>query len=101
MAKGRKVVSDVSSEEVDALRRTVHTLMLVLRGFADDLSNAAAASNINNVGAGLRDAIDNGVDSAGTDYTGTNLLVEGVVPTPKHPKRRQSGTVVDLDSQDL
>jgi hypothetical protein len=101
MAKGRRVVGDQNSEELDQLRRLVHTLLVMLRNAGDDLANATADASVTDIGAGLRDAIDSGVDSAATGYTGSGLAIEGVIPSPKHPRRPNVGKIEDLDLRDL
>lgn len=101
MAKARRVVGDQNSEEMDQVRRLLHTLLIMLENLGTDLENAAAVSNINNIGTGLAAAINTGVDSAATDYTGSELVVEGVIPSPKHPRRPNVGKVEDIDPKDL
>jgi hypothetical protein len=101
MAKARRVVSDQNSEELDQLRRTVHTLMIMLENLGTSLGAAADFTDVNNIGDGLNAAFVTGVDSAATDYTGSELPIEGVIPTPKHPRRPNVGKVEDLDPKDL
>ncbi len=101
MAKARKVVADQNSEELDQLRRCVHTMMIMLQNLGTDLAAAAAVANINNIGTGLEAAMSTGVDTAATDYTGSGLVIEGVDPTPKAPRRPSVGKVVDLDLKNL
>lgn len=101
MAKARKVVGDQNSEELDQLRRCVHTLMIMLENLGTDLANATADSSVTNIGVGLAAALSTGVDSAATGYTGSGLNIEGVDPTPKAPRRPSVGKVVDLDLSNL
>lgn len=101
MAKVRKVIGDQNSEELDQLRRCVHTLMIMLENLGTDLGAAADFTDVNNIGDGLNAAFVTGVDTAATDYTGSGLVVEGVDPTPKAPKRPTVGKVVDMDPQNL
>ena len=103
MAKARKVVGDQNSQEIDVMRRALHTLMIMLENFGTDLSNATADITVTNLGAGLAAALSSGVDSSATNYTGSELPIEGVDPTPKHPARPQGGigAVVDLDPNNL
>lgn len=101
MAKGRRVVGDQNSEELDQLRRTVHTLMIMLENLGTSLGAALDFTDVNNIGDGLNAAFVTGIDSAATDYTGSGLPVEGVIPTPKHPRRPTVGKVDNLDQNDL
>ena len=99
MAKARKVVADQNSEELDQLRRTVHTILLLLEN-AGNLGGAATTTPAETFQA-IADAISSGVDVDNGNYIGTGLVVEGVDPTPKHPRRPKGGKVVDLDPSDL
>lgn len=104
MAKARNVVGDQNSEELDVLRRCVHTMLIMLENLGTDLEAAADFTDVNNIGIGLNAAISTGLDSAATDYTGSGLEIAGVNPTPKHPKRPQSaaaGALKDLDLNNL
>jgi len=101
MAKGRRVVADQNSEELDSLRRLVHTMLLMLRNLGNELDGCANAAAINDVGAGLAAGIDAGLDADATGYVGTGLVVEGVIPSPKHPRRPSVGKVEDLDPKSL
>ena len=101
MAKGRRVVADQNSEELDQLRRLCHTMLIMLENLGTDLEAAADVDAINDVGTGLQAAVSTGVDSAATNYTGSELAVEGVIPSPKHPRRPNVGKVEDLDPKDL
>ncbi len=104
MAKARKVVGDQNSEELDVLRRCVHTMLIMLENLGTDLAAATLIGDVNDVGTGLQAAISSGLDSAATSYTGSGLEIAGVNPTPKHPKRPQSaaaGALKDLDPNNL
>lgn len=101
MAKGRRVVGDQNSEELDQLRRCVHTLLLVLSSVATQIGDAANAAAISDIADGLANAIDTGVDSDVSGYTGTGLALEGVIPTPQHPRRPNVGKVENLDPKNL
>ncbi len=115
MAKARKVIGDQNSEEVDQLRRTVHTLMLMLENLGtmlttlDNTSAATIVTGMTEIGTGLNAALDNGLDAdiGGTLYVGaTGLEIAGMRPSPQHPRRPRTtqnarGTVVDLDPTDL
>ena len=71
MAKARRVVADTGSAELDELRRQFNQLLVLIENALD-------------LGA-VQDAI-----AAGT--------VNGVKPTPTHPRRPQDGTLVDLNA---
>jgi len=70
MARARKVVSDMSSAEFDELRRQFNNLLEIIEN-ATDL-------------AGLQAAIAAGVDST------TGREINGVRPTPTHPRRARN-----------
>lgn len=72
MARARKVVSDVSSQEVDELRRQFNNLLVIIEN-ATDLADLQAAI------------------AAGTD-DGTGREIVGVRPTPTHPRRARNTT---------
>ena len=104
MAKGRKVTADQNSEELDQLRRCVHSIMIVLEN-AGNLGGAATTTPAETFQA-IADAISSGLDSTNGSYVGTGIHVEGMIPQPKHPRRPRaavaaSGNVVDLDQNDL
>lgn len=67
MARARKVVSDMSSQEFDELRRQFNNLLAIIE----------AAATL----AEIQTAVTDGVDA----NTGREL--NGVRPTPTHPRR--------------
>jgi hypothetical protein len=107
MAKGRKVVADQNSAELDQLRRAVNGLLVVLENISTQVDAATITATEGFVALGL--TINTGLDSTvatinggANTYTGTGIALEGLIPTPKHPKRPQSAMAVDaLDSTDL
>jgi len=103
MAKVRKVVGDQNSEELDVIRRCLHTVLVMLENLGTSLEAVVDINDLNNIGIGLNAAISSGLDSSATDYTGSELEIVGVDPTPKHPKRPQGGigSIVDLDLNNL
>lgn len=110
MAKGRRVVGDQNSEELDQMRRALHTIMLMLENLGtmlqtlDNTNVGTIVTGMTEIGAGLEAAFDDGQDDdiGGTLYVGaTGLPVEGVIPSPKHPRRPNVGKVEDLDPADL
>lgn len=105
MAKALPVISDVSSAEVDEMRRSFHALMLVLENVASEVdagnltADEAFTVLLNTVSTGV-DSDITGVDGGGNNYAGTGLTVSGVKPTPLHPRRARrvdAGKLSDLD----
>lgn len=95
MARARYVISDTSSEEVDQLRRTVNTLVLMLETAEASLTAGASAEDVLNAWA---DAARTGTDdnpASIADITSTSRELHGLRPTPKHP-RRPKGKLVDM-----
>lgn len=87
MARARIVVSDTSSEEVDALRRTVNTLILMIETAEASITATASAEDVLNAWA---DAVRTGVDDnpeSIANIVSTGRPLEGIRPTPKHPRR--------------
>jgi len=68
MARARRVVSDMNSQEFDELRRQFNNLLAIIEAAADLTA--------------LKLAITNGVDAAATGRE-----INGVRPTPTHPRR--------------
>lgn len=68
MARARKVVSDQNSQEFDELRRQFNNLLAIVEAAADF--------------AAVQTAI-----TAGTDAAATGREINGVRPTPTHPRR--------------
>lgn len=84
----RKVVSDNSSQEVDELRRQFNNLLLVLENVCAEV----AATTVADAETGLEAlglAISSGLDSTAsvTNHVGTGRELNGVRPTPTHPRR--------------
>ena len=77
MARARKVVADMSSQEHSELRRQFNNLIAIIEGAADL--------------AAIQTAITAGVDTA---VTGREI--NGVRPTPTHPRRARN-----LDTEEL
>lgn len=106
MAKARKVIADQNSAEFDALRRSVHAILVVLQNVAgavdagDITADEAFTVLYTTISAGL-DADIALVDGGLNNYAGTNIAVEGIHPTPKHPRRPNVGAVADIDQNDL
>jgi hypothetical protein len=77
MARARKVISDQSSQEFDELRRQFNNLLAILGATADF--------------AALQVAI-----AAGTDAAATGREINGVRPTPTHPRRARNQDTEEL-----
>jgi hypothetical protein len=87
MARARLVVSDVSSEEVDQLRRTVNTLLLMLETAEASITAGASAEDVLNAWAdAVRTATDDNPESI-ANITSTGREVVGLKPTPTLPRR--------------
>ena len=71
MARARKVVSDMSSAEFDELRRQFNNLLEIIENAAD-LSELQATI------------------AAGVDANNTGREINGVRPTPTHPRRARN-----------
>jgi hypothetical protein len=76
MAKARRVVADQGSAELDELRRQFNNLLVVIENTSDLTSLKAA------IVAGGEDGVE----------------LNGVKPTPVHPRRPRDGTLVALDA---
>ena len=105
MAKALPVISDVSSAEVDEMRRSFHALLVALQNVASEVdagnitADEAFTVLLNTVSTGL-DSDITGVDGGGNNYAGTGVVVSGVKPTPLHPRRARKvgvAALVDLD----
>ena len=77
MARARKVVSDQNSQEFDELRRQFNNLLAIIEGAA---TLAAVQTAI----------------TAGVDTVVTGREINGVRPTPTHPRRPRV-----LETEDL
>jgi len=99
MARARLVISDTSSEEVDQLRRTVNTLVLMLETAEASLTAGASAADVLNAWAATArtGTDDNSEAIANIVDTGRELV--GMKPTPKHPRRRR-GSLRDMVADD-
>jgi hypothetical protein len=91
MARARSVVSDQNSQEFDELRRQFNNLLAVLERFARE--EADATTTAVQAAEGLATALEGGVDVSVTPHVGTGRELNGVRPTPTHPRRpRDLGT---------
>lgn len=100
--KARQVVSDTPNAEVEELRRTLNTLLLVLQ----NVSAHVAAGDIDEEEAFivLANTLTSGVDTDmldiggnGNDYEGTGREVVGLKPTPQRPRMPQIKALVTMD----
>jgi len=94
-AKVRLVIGDQNSLELDALRRSYNSLLIVLQNIAAE--QAAATTTATQAAAALSTALSTGLDSSNAPHVGTGRLVYGVRPTPTHPARRAE-EVTQLDT---
>lgn len=107
MAKARRVIADQSSEEFDQLRRSVNTILVVLQNVAAEVdagnitADEAFTALYSTLSTGLDSTIAN-IDSGANTYTGLGVTIEGLIPSPKHPRRvRFALQNEDLDPSDL
>jgi hypothetical protein len=96
MARARKVISDQSSQEFDELRRQFNNLLQVLqraaREEADGTTTALQAAEA------LATSIETGVDSTTvTGHVNTGRELNGVRPTPTHPRRARDQGTEEMD----
>lgn len=88
MAKARVVIADQNSAEVDALRRSFNSLIVVLENISAEVV-ATTLTPIQGFEA-LGAALDTGRDASGTPapHVGTGRLVTGIKVTPAYPPRK-------------
>jgi len=90
-AKVRLVVSDQNSAELEALRRSYNSFLIVLQNIAAE--EAAATTTSVQSAAALSAALSTGIDSSSAPHVGTGRLVYGVRPTPTQPLHRAEEVV--------
>lgn len=90
-AKVRLVKGDQNSAELEALRRSFNSLLLILQNIAAE--QAAATTTAVQAAQALSDAIANGIDNTNAPHTGTGRLLYGIKPTPTHPLHATDKTV--------
>lgn len=97
-AKVRLVVSDQNSAELEALRRSYNSFLIVLQNIAAE--EAASTTTSVQSAAALSAALSTGLDSSSAPHVGTNRLVYGVRPTPTQPLHRsdKASAVVKLET---
>jgi len=95
--KARLVVADQNSAELDALRRSFNSLLIILQNIAAE----EAATTISSVqaAAALSAALSTGIDLSSAPHVGTGRMVYGIHPTPTHPAR-QAEDVTKLETMD-
>lgn len=100
MAKARVVVSDVSSEEVDELRRCVHSLLHMMETAAASITATATAEQVLSVwSAAIASGVDNNPNAVANVVSSGREIV-GVYPSRKLPPRRRSTKLVTLEASD-
>jgi hypothetical protein len=98
MARAKRVPGDQGSQEFDHLRKTVHTILMLLEKLstANSADAAALLASANAIG----DAVTNGVTSS-SDAVVPNREVLGVLPAVKtHQMVPTSTSTVVLNSSD-
>ena len=96
MARARKVVSDQSSQEFDELRRQFNNLLLVLENACTEVAGATTADQ---AFAAIAQALTNGSDTDATNHVGTGRELNGVRPTPTHPRRSRNQGTEDMGNE--
>lgn len=81
--KVRLVVSDQNSTELEALRRSFNSLLLILQNIAAE--EAAATTTAVQSALALSTALSTGSDTDAAPHVGTGRLVYGIRPTPTQP----------------
>jgi hypothetical protein len=95
MARARSVVSDQNSQEFDELRRQFNNLLLILQRIARE--EADADTTALQAADALALAIETGSDTTTvTGHVNTGKELNGVRPTPTHPRRPRK-----LDTEDM
>jgi hypothetical protein len=98
MARARKIVGDLNSAELDHLKRTVNTLILMLETAGTSVDDGATAEEILSAwSAGIAAGVDNNPEST-ANITSTGRTIEGLWTTPKHPDRPKMPQLVDMNS---
>lgn len=100
MAKARVIVADQNSAEVDHLRRTVNTLLIMIESAEASITAGASAGDILDAWA---DAVRTGVDNnpaAIANVTSSGREILGLKGTPKHPDRARMAQTVSMVAAD-
>ena len=101
MARARLVVADGSSEELDQLRRTVNTLLLMIESAEQSLTDTATAEDVLNAWAdAVRTGLDNNPESV-ANITSTGREIVGCRPQPGAPRRPKRALTDMSDSSDF
>lgn len=87
MAKARRVVGDQNSAELDALKRSYNSLLIMLERVCEEVV-ATTLTPAEGFEA-ILNALNSGLDSSGVPaaHVGTGRLVVGVASTPQIPPR--------------
>jgi len=102
MAKARRVIGDQNSAELDALKRSYNSLLVVLERVCEEVV-ATTLTPAEGFEA-ILNALNTGVDSSGTPaaHVGTSRLVVGVASSPPIPPRsaESAGDLVEMVPSD-
>lgn len=85
MAKARIVVGDQNSAELDALKRSYNSLLVVLENIAQEASTAVTTPV--QAFTAMFVALDTGRDSSAAPHVGTQRMVFGIRSQPNVPQR--------------
>ena len=107
--RARLIVADQSSQEFDHMRRSYNALLLILEDLgarlAAEVTTAPSAADLEilavfqSISDGIRDGVDSDPDSELGTHVPTSLPIEGLRPTPRHPRRARGNTVVVLATE--
>lgn len=99
-AKARIVIGDQNSAELDALKRSFNSLLVVLQNIAAE--EAAATTTAVQAAAALSAALSTGLDSSSAPHVGTGRMVVGVKSSPTIPMRAEETVtrLVDMTAAD-
>jgi hypothetical protein len=102
MAKARLVVGDQNSAELDVVKRSYNSLLLVLENIASEVD--ATTLTAEEGFSALLNALSTGLDSSGTPaaHVGTGRFVVGIKSTPVIPPRAAEtvATLVEMIDSD-
>lgn len=100
MAKARVVVGDQNSAELDALKRSFNSLLVVLERVCAEVeaTTLTPTQGFVALNAALRTGRDASAPSGAAAHVGTGRLVSGVKSTPQIPQRAEENpaTLVDM-----
>lgn len=99
MAKARVVVGDTNSAEIDALKRSFNSLLVVLERVCNEVeaTTLTPLQGFVALNAALRTGRDASAPSGAAAHVGTNRLIPGVKSTPQIPPRSEESAAALVD----